>query len=104
MRWQSPAEHEAFLLELRRMTEYLAMAAVLERRAERCRPSPGSAVLCACAEQRRQEAARIRGRLAARGVLLKQHIRERGKGRGSGDEQVRDRQAIQSETSLVGAP
>ncbi len=55
--------------ELRRMALHLETAAVLELKAARAEPRQG-AVLRRRAEQRRQEAARLRERLAACGVAL----------------------------------
>ncbi|MEX5720562.1 hypothetical protein [Geodermatophilus maliterrae] len=55
--------------ELRRMALHLETAAVLELKAARAEPRQG-AVLRRRAEQRRQEAARLRERLAACGVVL----------------------------------
>ncbi|SDC37913.1 hypothetical protein SAMN05660690_1185 [Geodermatophilus telluris] len=55
--------------QLRRMALHLETAAVLELRAARAEPRQG-AVLRRRAEQRRQEAARLRERLAACGAAL----------------------------------
>jgi hypothetical protein len=56
--------------ELRRMALHLETAAVLDLRAQRATDPAQVAVLRRRAEQRRQEAARIRAQLAARGVVL----------------------------------
>jgi hypothetical protein len=56
--------------ELRRMALHLETAAVLEVRAQRTADPRQVAVLRRRAEQRRQEAARLRERLAACGMAL----------------------------------
>jgi hypothetical protein len=56
--------------ELRRMALHLETAAVLELRAQRAADPRQVAVLRRRAEQRRQEAARLRERLAACGKAL----------------------------------
>jgi hypothetical protein len=56
--------------ELRRMALHLETAAVLDLRAQRATDPAQVAVLRRRAEQRRREAARIRGRLAEQGVAL----------------------------------
>ncbi|MGY1733350.1 hypothetical protein ACI798_17720 [Geodermatophilus sp. SYSU D01045] len=56
--------------ELRRMALHLETAAVLELRAQRTTDPVQVVVLRRRAEQRRQEAARLRERLAACGVAL----------------------------------
>ncbi len=56
--------------ELRRMALHLETAAVLELRARRTADPRQVAVLRRRAEQRRQEAARLRERLAACGMAL----------------------------------
>ncbi|MGY1667493.1 hypothetical protein [Geodermatophilus sp. SYSU D00696] len=56
--------------ELRRMALHLETAAVLELRAQRATDPRQVAVLRRRAEQRRQEAARLRERLAACGMAL----------------------------------
>ena len=56
--------------ELRRMALHLETAAVLELRAQRTADPRQGAVLRRRAEQRRQEAARLRERLAACGMAL----------------------------------
>ena len=56
--------------ELRRMALHLETAAVLELRAQRTADPRQVAVLRRRAEQRRQEAARLRERLAACGMAL----------------------------------
>jgi hypothetical protein len=56
--------------ELRRMALHLETAAVLELRAQRAADPLQTAVLRRRAEQRRQEAARLREQLAACGLAL----------------------------------
>ncbi|MGY1727078.1 hypothetical protein ACI79J_08885 [Geodermatophilus sp. SYSU D01062] len=56
--------------ELRRMALHLETAAVLELRAERTTDPVQGAVLRRRADQRRQEAARLREQLAAGGMAL----------------------------------
>jgi hypothetical protein len=57
--------------DLRRMALLLETAAVLDLRADRSADPAQVAVLRRRAEQRRQEAARIRSRLSALGVALR---------------------------------
>ena len=58
------------MADLRRMAVHLETAAVLDARAARSADPAQVVVLRRRAQQRRQEAARIRARLAARGVVL----------------------------------
>lgn len=64
------ASHEWLVEQLRLLAVYLQTAAVLESEGERCRPSPGSLVLCECARRRRDRAAQIRDFLAGQGVIF----------------------------------
>ena len=67
---RSVENQQALVEQMRRMASYLHTAAVLEFQSKRCEPSPGSAVLCECAQRRRRKAARIRDRLTSHGVTL----------------------------------
>jgi hypothetical protein len=67
---RSVENQQALVEQLRRMAGYLHTAAVLEFQSKRCEPSPGSAVLCECAQRHRRKAAGIRDCLVSHGVTL----------------------------------
>ena len=59
----SSTSHEMLVEQLRQIAMYEETASVLEKQGQRCSPSPGSAVLRACARRRRERAAEIRASL-----------------------------------------